>query len=103
MGIGFGEILRPFIDDLESCMNKQKSCLEGRRQVLISAAAIPLVALPSAPLFAQSYPTKTIRLICPFPRSRYRMPGAFSRTEQTAWYHRRRRKSSRGRRQRRPG
>ncbi|MEN9514253.1 MAG: hypothetical protein RIQ95_881 [Pseudomonadota bacterium] len=67
MGIGFGEILRPFIDDLESCMNKQKSCLEGRRQVLISAAAIPLVALPSAPLFAQSYPTKTIRLICPFP------------------------------------
>jgi len=48
-------------------MNKQKSCLEGRRQVLISAAAIPLVALPSAPLFAQSYPTKTIRLICPFP------------------------------------
>lgn len=67
MGIGFGEILRPFIDDLESCMNKQKSCLEGRRQVLICAAAIPLVALPSAPLFAQSYPTKTIRLICPFP------------------------------------
>ena len=67
MGIGFGEILRPIIDDLESCMNKQKSCLEGRRQVLISAAAIPLVALPSAPLFAQSYPTKTIRLICPFP------------------------------------
>jgi tripartite-type tricarboxylate transporter receptor subunit TctC len=67
MGIGFGEILRPFIDDLESCMNKQKSCLEGRRQVLISAAAIPLVSLPSAPLFAQSYPTKTIRLICPFP------------------------------------
>ncbi|MEY3603570.1 MAG: hypothetical protein RIQ49_602, partial [Pseudomonadota bacterium] len=48
-------------------MKKQKSCLEGRRQVLISAAAIPLVALPSAPLLAQSYPTKTIRLICPFP------------------------------------
>lgn len=48
-------------------MKKQKSCLEGRRQVLVGAAALPLIAFPSAPLFAQSYPSKTIRLICPFP------------------------------------
>ncbi len=40
---------------------------EVRRQFVLSAAALPLASLASAPLLAQSYPAKTIRLICPFP------------------------------------
>ncbi|NBS21681.1 MAG: tripartite tricarboxylate transporter substrate binding protein [Betaproteobacteria bacterium] len=40
---------------------------EDRRQVVLAAASLPFAALAPSFAFAQSYPTKTIRLICPFP------------------------------------
>ncbi|NCV58402.1 MAG: tripartite tricarboxylate transporter substrate binding protein, partial [Betaproteobacteria bacterium] len=48
-------------------MHDENKPKEDRRQVVLAAASLPFAALAPSFAFAQSYPTKTIRLICPFP------------------------------------
>ncbi|NCZ75962.1 MAG: tripartite tricarboxylate transporter substrate binding protein [Betaproteobacteria bacterium] len=48
-------------------MKNHNKGLVGRRQIVLGAASLPLFTLPATSVFAQNYPSKTIRLICPFP------------------------------------